>query len=377
MGFSATNAPPVSAALPRHAYVDVLRAVACLAVVAYHLSLYWLGAWHAGFAATAARASVVSRAFIVPSQLGFLGVSLFLVLSGFCLQMSVRPGAPLGVGRFFSRRAVRTLPAYYASIAIVSLLSLAPSLAHMTLRPVRARDVWSHVLMIHNLIPDTVWTINGVYWTLALEWQLYLVFPLAVVALRRLGARWFLLASLAVSLGWYGALRAHPTTAALTAEPYAIVYESVPGRWFEFASGMVAAELVRRGARMSRPLLSLVALAWIPAATWVHIVDVWAFPFDRAVCGASFGCLLCLAATLPSLSTSLVSRALAWIGGLSYSLYLVHQPLLVALSPLALARPIDAAVVGCVVVGVPLSVAVAWVFFMIFERPVLAFLRTR
>ncbi len=361
----------MSPASPRHAYVDALRAVACLAVVAYHLSLYWLGAWRAGFEATAARASPLARLFIAPSRLGFLGVSLFLVLSGFCLQLSVRPGEPLDAPRFFSRRALRTLPPYYASLALVTLASLWPPLAHVTWVPVRARDLWTHALMVHNLLPDTVWTINGVYWTLALEWQLYLVFPLAVAAQRRVGARWFLLGSLAITLVWALALRAHPATARLTGAPYAVLYESVPGRWFEFASGMVAAALVRRGARPPR-WLAAVAVAWIPAAIWVHVVDVSAFPLDRPVCGASFGCALWLASARPSVFAGRGLRALAWVGGISYSLYLVHQPILVALSPLALSRSVDEALGLGLLVGAPLCVGAAWLFFRAFERPVLA-----
>ncbi len=362
----------MSTASPRHAYVDVLRAAACLAVVAYHLSLYWLGAWRLGFAETFARASPLTKLFVAPSQLGFLGVSLFLVLSGFCLQLSVRPGEPLGAARFFSRRAWRTLPPYFASLALVSLSSLWPALSYVTLRPVRLRDVWTHALMLHNLWPDTVWTINGVYWTLALEWQLYLVFPLAVAALRRAGPRLFLFGSFALSLSWYAALRAHPATARLTGEPYAILYESVPGRWFEFASGMVAAEVVRRGLRAPRAWLAVAATLWIPAAAWVHLVDVWAFPFDRLVCGVSFGCLLWLASSARTGWSTRPARGLAWIGGISYSLYLVHQPLLIGLSPFAVARGVDVAAAAGLLVGVPVSLAVAWVFFSLFERPVLA-----
>lgn len=364
----------MSSGSPRHVYVDALRAIACLAVVAYHVGLYWLGAWHSGFAVAAARASAPVRPFVSASQLGFLGVSLFLVLSGFCLQMSVRPGAPLAVARFFGRRAVRTLPAYYASMALVTLVALAPSLAHVTLRPVRGRDLWAHAAMVHNLIPDTVWTINGVYWTLALEWQLYLVFPFAVVALRRLGERWFVVASLAVTIAWYAALRSHPSTRALTGEPFAVLYESVPGRFFEFACGMVAAELVRRRAPAPRAALAVASLAWLPAAAWVHVVDPWAFPFDRPVCGASFACLVWLASTVPSLDRAAWARALAWVGGVSYSLYLVHQPLLVGLSPLALARSVDVAWLAGVLLGAPLSIVAAWLFFQAFERPALAWL---
>lgn len=128
---------------------------------------------------------------------------------------------------------------------------------------------------------------------------------------------------------------------------------------------------------MPRPALAVVAVAWIPAAIWVHIVDVWAFPFDRVVCGAGFASMLLLASTRPDLAGWLPVRALAWVGGLSYSLYLVHQPLLVALSPPMLARSTDEAVILSLLVGAPLSVVAAWLFFQLAERPVLARLRSR
>lgn len=368
----------------RHASVDALRAIACLAVVTYHMGLWWMEAAWYGWPAVLAEGGPLARAVFGPARLGFLGVSLFLVLSGFCLYAPlVSPSAPRGasppLGRFFLRRAVRTLPAYWASILVVLAASRVPSLARVVFHPATARDVWTHALMVHNLFPDTIWTINGVYWTLALEWQLYLAFPLAVLVVRRAGLRTLLPLSFALSVGWMVALRASPALAAAQGGAYGVWYESLPARFFEFAAGMGVAAHVRRGTRAPRALLAVVGVAWVPVAWWVHVVDVWAFPIDRVACGASFAALLWLAIDAGALARGRAGRALAWLGGISYSLYLVHQPILLVLAPLVarLAPGGPARTALAIVAGMPLVVAAAWAFHRAFEAPALAWLAAR
>src|SRR5205807_2051069 len=92
----------------------------------------------------------------------------------------VRAGGylPGGGRRFFAKRARRILPPYYA--AIVLALLLIPL-------PVTARDIVSHLFLVHNLSPATFITVNGAFWSIAVECQIYLWFPLFVWAWRRFG----------------------------------------------------------------------------------------------------------------------------------------------------------------------------------------------
>src|SRR5205807_7495201 len=103
---------------------------------------------------------------------GRLAVALFIVISGFCLMLPVsRRELDLrgGVPRFFAKRARRILPPYYASIVLALLLL-----------PVRVGkwDLLSHLLLIQNLDPTRAVAINGVLWSIAVEWQIYFWFPL-------------------------------------------------------------------------------------------------------------------------------------------------------------------------------------------------------
>ncbi|RYE94629.1 MAG: hypothetical protein EOO75_01445, partial [Myxococcales bacterium] len=79
---------PLGAPAPAAAHlasVDVLRAVACLWVVAYHAGMWWLGAFWSTFDGLAQNRGAPARALLWVTRLGYQGVSLFLVLSGFCL----------------------------------------------------------------------------------------------------------------------------------------------------------------------------------------------------------------------------------------------------------------------------------------------------
>jgi peptidoglycan/LPS O-acetylase OafA/YrhL len=61
-------------------------------------------------------------------------------------------------------------------------------------------NIISHVLLLHNLSPAWVLSINGSFWSLALEWQWYMVFPLLVWGFRRWGVSPTMIAVLALTL---------------------------------------------------------------------------------------------------------------------------------------------------------------------------------
>ena len=173
-------------------FIDGLRGLAILMVLLYHCSFVTaklplptpLGSWSINITA--------------PLQYGYLGVHLFFVFSGFCLMRPLLQGSDtptrLNVGRFWRRRAGRILPPYYTALALFGMrpcleravrsnLGWNPGAVH----GYQAGSVLSHVFMLHNLFPAWSLDINAAYWTLALEWQFYLLFPLLVVGFRRWG----------------------------------------------------------------------------------------------------------------------------------------------------------------------------------------------
>lgn len=130
---------------------------------------------------------------------GQFGVVVFIVLSGYCLMLpvarsetrSLRGGLP----GFFKRRALRIIPAYYfaflsgAALAwLVTRLQSTPSGPGDFSDVLNARNIITHLLIIHNFWFDTAFALNGDLWSVATEWQIYFVFALVLLPLwRRFG----------------------------------------------------------------------------------------------------------------------------------------------------------------------------------------------
>lgn len=366
---SADSRPSGSARLSG---IDFLRGVACLLVFFYHVGMYWLGAFATGWGPLVEGAGIFSPLLFVARE-GLHGVSLFLVLSGFCLHHPLAvSGAPLRLGAFWKRRALRILPAYYASLALLSLaVAWGGALAWATFPPFEGWDVGVHALLVHNLHGRTIWTLNGAYWSLALEWQLYVVFPLLVVLARRAPIA-LLAASAVVTVFGPGLLaRAFPIFLSTPAW-FAVAAESVLGHLFEFACGMVAAELLARGVRPNRALLATLALAVVPVLFAVDVAR-WLPPAaQRLGCGVSFGALLLLVGP-STMGDGAARKALLFPGAVSYSLYLVHQPILLVLRPFvwSVAGSVGTLYALAAGLALPLALVAAKGFHRLFEAPFL------
>jgi peptidoglycan/LPS O-acetylase OafA/YrhL len=172
-------------------YVDGMRAGAALIVLINHVyqQVYW----------TVEPASRLGKKFAPLLQLGHWAVVVFIVLSGFCLMRPVVLSGDLkgGVKRFYIARALRILPAYWAAVALVLMLIATVigrkhGIMYDVSLPVTAGGLLSHVLLLHNLAPPPYVSYSGnpeicsVFWTIALEWQIYFWFPLFV----RIWQRW-------------------------------------------------------------------------------------------------------------------------------------------------------------------------------------------
>jgi peptidoglycan/LPS O-acetylase OafA/YrhL len=151
----------------------------------------------------------------------------------------------------------------------------------------------------------------------------------------------------------------------------AVLPNQLPGRWAEFAFGMLAADLYASG-RLERwtrfvPAMLAVIVALIP----MSLLAV-RFELSHIVYGALFFTLLCVVVA----SDNHVARLLAWrplvaLGTMSYSLYLVHQPIVQFFAMwLQMQRPdlSPTAVFVTLLLGLPLIVLVAWVLFLTVER---------
>src|SRR5215204_4824205 len=173
--------------LGRMLTLDAMRGGAALAVVTYHA----LG--------VAPQTAFTGWQYWLPQIAGFLvhfafaGIYLFFVISGFCIHLFWAKSRAAGVQSpvinfltFWKRRVRRLYPPYIAALVLYLCY-----LAYKTPVHVTGSYVWDvvlHVFMLHNLDPRTAYSINGAFWTLAIEEQLYLAY--------------FLLLFLRIRFGW-------------------------------------------------------------------------------------------------------------------------------------------------------------------------------
>jgi peptidoglycan/LPS O-acetylase OafA/YrhL len=342
--------------------VDGLRAIAALWVVLFHIRAF--------SGATLGPLDLIVRS-------GSTGVSLFLVLSGFCLYLPIARNGPASfrAGKFMRRRATRLLPAYYVTLAVIVVVTMTaggPLGLGTFSAPAMAIQTLTHVTMTHSLFPSTFYALNGSYWSLGLEWQLYLGLPLLVLGARRFGLVRTISAVVVVNvvyrLALQGAFALHAVSAS-SALGEDVLPNLLPGRWAEFAFGMAAAELFAAGhisrwaSRAGWAVLGLVPL------TLVSVLAVGS-PLEHILFGADFFLLLCIVLAGQNWVARLVSwRPLAAVGVMSYSLYLVHQPIVQSLCHVFLGLGGSPRLVFIeVLLCVPAILGVAWLLFVTVER---------
>ena len=348
-------------------HVDGLRGLAALFVVLHHA---WLTAWPFEYG----RAPRGWWRLTNVLAYGHFAVGVFIVVSGFCLMRPVVLSGRLPRG-FLSRRARRILPPYYAALAF-SLLLIWTVLGrdtgtHWDLSvPVSASGYVGNALLLEDVLGAP--QVNHVFWSIAVECQIYLLFPLLVFVWRRRGR----LAALALATAASAALCALVDVFPL-AGPFRLA-GLTPQYLFLFALGAAAAEVCFGSWRPRIPWAVASGLtACVLVCACVVLQPGAADPrlrFLDPLVGIATAALL-VATTRAGRSrarTLLGSRAPATLGTFAYSVYLIHAPLLQLvwqslIGPVAL--PAGIAFAALVLVGVPVAVACAYGFFCVCERP--------
>ncbi len=366
---------PLPAPRVHLAYLDGLRALAALYVVLHHASRY-------AFDNLAPdRMTPIQKQLAFVFLGGSLAVVLFIVLSGFCLMLPVVRGDGTlrgGALHFLGKRVRRILPPYYFAIGLSLLLIC-------LLIGTRTGTVWdectditvstlvTHLLLIQNLSVSTASGINYPLWTVAIEWQIYFLFPLLVWGWGRLGPILTVAMTLGLSVIANEDLKNTPF---LGANPVFLG---------AFALGMLGAGIaygdhaLLTAWRQRVPWLWLtlaLALAFYLPMMILRKVPLGATPAE--VVFAMLSVSLIILASRPGANP--LNRVLSWkplvtVGVFSYSLYLIHAPVLQLIWQYGLlARHLEPVPLFLVLafIGVPLIVAASYVFSLGCERPFLS-----
>jgi peptidoglycan/LPS O-acetylase OafA/YrhL len=363
--------------------LDGLRGVAVLIVV-----------WHnvLGFAAPTAASTILTKAYFVGARAGWVGVSLFFVLSGFLITgilLDTR-GARRALPTFVARRALRIFPLYYATLlfffVVLPTLHALPSWLEMDY----ANQLWFWTYLTNWTTPFGHGGFGlSHFWSLAVEEQFYLLWPLTVLHVRtpRVVAASLLLILIAVISRIVIGVSSLPADMIQGA-----LYFFTTSRCDALALGALIALAARH--RMWAPRLRLAARIGMVVAGLALLVitiirhtfgqnDVLVATVGQSFVAALFGGLVAWGMHpvigAPRWFTALLeSRALRAVGKYSYAIYVIHFPITqgvmraIPKSVLAPETPRDLLFPTAVAIGIfAVTYCAALISWSVLERPCL------
>lgn len=331
--------------------LDGLRSMAALVIILFHAGVTW-----------------------VPG--GFVPLDLFFVLSGYLVTnvilSEIDRNGRLDLGRFYARRVRRLLPAAVVTIVAVTLIFLL--LTSVVRRLPLIGDAQAALLYYANwyqIVQSTDYFAADEsvspflhFWSLSLEEQFYVFFPLLVIVLLKIRAKWALpvglavvfLASLASQIYWAGVDEMH-------------AYYGTDARLYQIVAGALLA-LAMRSPRfqVSRSWGRPVAVTGFVG--WVLLIGPWLdlSQSDRGI-AATIACTMLVGGLMVDdgqlLSRALSARVPVYLGTITYAIYLWHWPITLVLREFIATSPETLAVL----VGV-LSVAMAAASAELLETPI-------
>lgn len=331
--------------------LDGVRAVAVIAVIVFHLDTSFLPG-------------------------GYVGVSLFFTLSGFLITSLLldewHDTQAISLKRFYTRRIRRLVPASLVTLGLVVLLAavgvfastaslrgdiIAASLNVFNWREVTGGGSYGDLFAEQSPVAH--------FWSLAIEEQFYLVWPIVMLVLLRTfsGGRRLL-------FGVIGVAYLASLAASFAAGP-TITYFATWTRVAEILGGALLAVWTATTTRPSFPhwwrFLALPAIvAFVLAAGFSARATGWAYEGGLGIFALVGVALIAGLQVDGPVRRALSNRVLAGIGAISYGLYLVHWPIFVLLDERRLGTD------GAMLVGTRLSATVvaALVLFVVVERPI-------
>lgn len=303
--------------------LDSIRGLAIIFVFVFHSlgtsfghdQLPW-GPWFRKF--------TVTPAFLclLPATFGWIGVAIFFVVSGFCVHLSFlrRPDWL----HFFWRRFFRIYPPYLGALLIFALGFPMSRLRFVSSYDVR--QLISHIGLFHNYDERSLFGINPSFWSIAVEVQLYALYPFLVFLAGRFGWRRSLIGIAGIEI----------TLRLIFGLAIAFGIEGLPAwlgnspflYWFSWSSGALIAERHFRSIPFVMPsgCIFLIGASAVASNFFKPTANLVFLLFALLTAGLLTRLLQASAGGIPL--PRMVGAYFERVGLASFSIYLLHQPLL-------------------------------------------------
>jgi peptidoglycan/LPS O-acetylase OafA/YrhL len=339
-------------------FIDALRALAALYVVVGH-AFYELDPYQKDLMAAYPKVEkVITFLSIALFRYGHFAVAVFIVISGFCLMLPLARNDKVqmeSIGRFIGRRAWRILPPYYVALAIsLTLMIIVPGMNNVFdgewANAIPAFQTWtiiSHLLLFHHWSDQWIVKIDPPLWSIGVEWQMYFLMPLFFLPLLKKFGRIKMILITAilgivltyVRVGWLtkwpsyfhfiALFAAGMATAQICFSPSAEcrrLRQHLPGSQCFLVLFVLVAALI--GFQTRKSWQAIPFIHFLGTISWNHL---WLMEYLVAACFCSLLISICQEVQLKPVRW--IKRILHWvplvfIGHFSYSLYLIHDPIL-------------------------------------------------
>lgn len=332
--------------------------------------------------------SLVGRAYFTLCSFGWIGVDLFFVLSGFLItRILIEARQSPGYFRnFYARRALRIFPLYYGVLALLFLLNVLVEPSPSSGKSVDSFAwLWFYVSNIGLVIKGqelhfSDWYLTGHFWSLAVEEQFYLIWPVVVLMSSPAGLR-------RVCLGFMVAALVLRIFLVANGASLFAVYLQTPCKMDTFAAGAWLACAVHAGelASLVRParwvalggvvFLAILGGTAFQRGQWYPYDDAFMRTLGLSMLWAFFGSLLVLALAAKQQSVTgrfFSSAPLRWLGKYSYGIYVFHGLLAPLVVAWVLARTDGVGAflqsLAYILTSSTLAILVAWCSWHLYER---------
>jgi peptidoglycan/LPS O-acetylase OafA/YrhL len=308
--------------------LDFYRGIAILSVFIHHLLFATFGPY--------------------PFDVFDAGVPIFFVISGFCIHLSFTQNPSWTT--FFNKRFFRIYPPYLAALIIFIII--------FNEHEKSLGSILHHTILVHNFIDTSFYRINPSFWSIAVEVQLYLIYPLLILILQNFPWNYTLIsiAILEFSIRCLDIIN-----------PLGFLYYSPFTFWFSWSLGAYLANLYKRNEKILFTKTQIFSCICITLLIHESILKNL---FFTSVAITTF---LLLANEIfkqekQNKSSTLLFRHLSYVGIYSYSFYLLHQPILNLIVP-AFKNYNTIIFISCCILSWFGILLLSRLFYRIFEKP--------